>query len=114
MPTFKDKKHLLDIAETIHCYLGQKSPDCILYSQDGFEYPVHKVIAGLLNFIFFCSNLNQFLNIQLCPSICIGVLSVSRPVPIPTVVAQNVTNKSCFKSDKYAFLVTLRPLHRGS
>ena len=53
MPTFKDKKHLLDIAETIHCYLGQKSPDCILYSQDGFEYPVHKVIARLLNLVFF-------------------------------------------------------------
>ena len=43
MPTFKDKKHLLDIAETIHCYLGQKSPDCILYSQDGYEFQIHKV-----------------------------------------------------------------------
>ena len=78
MPTFKDKKHLLDIAETIHCYLGQKSPDCILYSQDGYEYPVHKVIARCL-YLVFCSNLNKFINIQLCPSIYIGALSVSRP-----------------------------------
>ena len=34
-------------------------------------------------------------------------------LPIPTVVSQNVINKSCLAcvmSEKYAFLVTLRPL----
>ena len=38
---------------------------------------------------------------------------VGVPLPIPAVVSQNVTNLSCLacnKSEKYTFLLTLRPL----
>ena len=78
MPTFKDKKHLLDIAETIHCYLGQKSPDCILYSQDGFEYPVHKVITGLLD-SFFVAIYKTISTLTSVYPYCVGV---GRPVAV--------------------------------
>ena len=31
------------IADYLQPYLGQKLPDCTLYSLDGFEFPIHKV-----------------------------------------------------------------------
>ena len=60
--------------------------------------------------------LNNYFNLNVCLSI-LGLsdvcLSVSRTYEfvIPAVRSQNVTNKSCLvcvKSEKYAFLVTLR------
>ena len=43
---------------------------------------------------------------------CVCRVSVRKLAPIPAVVSENVTNKSCLvcvMSEKYAFLVTLRP-----
>ena len=31
------------IVDYMQPYLGQKLADCTLYSQDGFEFPIHKV-----------------------------------------------------------------------
>ena len=59
-------------------------------------------------------NIHNYFNLHVCPSL----RRRRRPVrptfefPIPAVVLQSVTNKSCLifvKSEKYAFLVTTRP-----
>ena len=37
-------------ADHIKSYLKDKSPDCILYSQDGYEFQIHKVRNTLQTF----------------------------------------------------------------
>ena len=58
------------------------------------------------------STFNYF-NLHVCPSLRRQRMSCPVLNSIPAVVSQNVTNESylvCVKSEKYAFLVKLRPL----
>ena len=60
------------------------------------------------------SNLNNYFDFHVCLSFCLSTVHpfVRKLAPIPAVVLQNVTNKSCLaciKSEKYASCVTLRP-----
>ena len=60
-------------------------------------------------------NLNNYFDFNVCLSFlrpCVFRPCVRKLAPIPAVVSQNVTNKSCLvcaMSEKYAFWVTLRP-----
>ena len=44
--TFYNKGHL-DIINSMDTYFYQKETDCILFSEDGHEFPIHKVTLTL-------------------------------------------------------------------
>ena len=69
--------------------------------------PIYKRVSTLY--------LHNYFNLHVCPSFrrCRRRRRPTFKFPIPAVVLQSVTNKSCLicvKSKRYAFLVTTRPL----
>ena len=59
------------------------------------------------------ANLHNYFNLHVCPSFRRRRRRPTFVFPIPAVVLQSVTDKSCLicvKSKRYAFLVTTRPL----
>ena len=37
-------KHSMALAENMSLYFKEKPPDCSLFSQDNFEFPIHKEV----------------------------------------------------------------------
>ena len=45
------KKHISTIENYFKLYLQQKTPDCILYTEDGFMFNIHKEILSQTIFL---------------------------------------------------------------
>ena len=51
MNNFVNKQHLTNIEEYLDPYLKKKPADCILHSEDGFQFKVHKELFGQTEFM---------------------------------------------------------------
>ena len=45
------QNHVTEIEDYLDIYLKNKSRDCILYSEDGGEFKIHKELFGQTNFL---------------------------------------------------------------
>ena len=46
-----NKDHMVKIGSYLDIYFKNKAPDCILYSNDGYEFKIHKEIFSQTNFL---------------------------------------------------------------
>ena len=66
MSTLINKNHNMVLKEYMNCYLKNKPPDCILYSEDGTKFKTHKEI--------FCQT--GFMRAILKSDNCCGVIEI--------------------------------------
>ena len=89
------------------------------WTQKGYSLTVNVFYClQIVNFVWhedfslILLNLHDHFNIHVCLSAVCPILSCHVTLPIPTILSQHITNKSCWvciRGEEYAFLVTPDP-----